>query len=72
MEPLEDVEQAQEAAETIRLHPATSREVLALCQDLQVLGRSEFKALLKWYALVHSLKSLYGGPVQFAKYSDLK
>ena len=48
MEPLEGVEQAQEAAETIRLHPATSREVLALCQDLQVLGRAELEALLKW------------------------
>ena len=47
-EPVEGVEQPQEAAETIHLHPATSREVQALCQDLQVLGRSEFKALLKW------------------------
>ena len=29
-------------------HPATIEEVKALCQDLQVLGRSEFKQLLKW------------------------
>lgn len=36
------------AAELIRSHSATSREVLQLCRDLQVLGRSEFKQLLKW------------------------
>ena len=72
MEPLEGVEQAQEAAETIRLHPATSREVLALCQDLQVLGRSEFKALLKWWALVHPSKSLHKGPPGYAKFAGLE
>ena len=32
----------------VEKHPATSSEGKALCQDLQVLGRSEFKQLLKW------------------------
>ena len=35
-------------ASFVEQHPATSSEVKALCQDLQVLGRSEFKQLLKW------------------------
>ncbi|KAF5826069.1 hypothetical protein DUNSADRAFT_4964, partial [Dunaliella salina] len=34
----------------VRQHAATTYEIRALCQDLQVLGRSEFKALLKWRA----------------------
>lgn len=29
-------------------HPATTDEIRVLCKDLQVLGRSEFKQLLKW------------------------
>ena len=29
-------------------HPATDGEIRTLLADLQVLGRSEFKALLKW------------------------
>ncbi len=29
-------------------HPSTTAEVRALCRDLQVLGRSEFKHLLRW------------------------
>ncbi len=37
-------------AAAIREHPATTAEVRQLCGDLQVLGRSEFKALLKWCA----------------------
>lgn len=32
----------------IRSHPATNSEIRLLCKDLQVLGRSEFKQLLKW------------------------
>ena len=41
---------ASEVAAFIRDHPATTGEVKALCRDLQVLGRSEFKQLLKWWA----------------------
>ncbi len=37
-------------AKFVREHPGTSPEVRALLGDLQVLGRSEFKQLLKWYA----------------------
>lgn len=39
------------AAAAVAAHPATTAEVRALCADLQVLGRSEFKQLLKWCAL---------------------
>ena len=39
-----------EAAAFVFLHPGTSEEVRTLCGDLQVLGRSEFKQLLKWCA----------------------
>ena len=46
--PLEGVENAEEAAAYVFLHPATHAEVRALAADLQVLGRSEFKQLLKW------------------------
>lgn len=35
-------------AARIRDSPATTAEIRATCADLQVLGRSEFKALLKW------------------------
>ena len=35
-------------AALIAKHPGTSAEVAVLCKDLQVLGRSEFKQLLKW------------------------
>ena len=49
--PVEGVEAVEEAAAYIFLHPATNAEVRALAADLQVLGRSEFKQLLKWYAL---------------------
>ena len=35
----------------LHMHPARLSCVdHALCQDLQVLGRSKFKALLKWCA----------------------
>ena len=35
-------------AARIRESPATNAEIRAAAADLQVLGRSEFKALLKW------------------------
>lgn len=40
------------AAEMVRSHPATTSEIRILCEDLQVLGRSEFKQLLKWRLLL--------------------
>ena len=39
-------------AEMVRSHPATTSEIRILCEDLQVLGRSEFKQLLKWRLLL--------------------
>ena len=48
--PVEGVEGVEEAAAYIFLHAATNAEVRALAGDLQVLGRSEFKQLLKWWA----------------------
>ena len=39
---------AHARADAIRTHAATTAEVRALCADLQVLGRSEFKQLLRW------------------------
>lgn len=46
----------------IRTHPATDNEVQTLCKDLQVLGRSEFKQLLRWrLTLRKALSSLIGG-----------
>lgn len=35
-------------ADAIREDEATTAEIRLLCSDLQVLGRNEFKALLKW------------------------
>ena len=46
--PAEDVEAGAALAAYVQAHPATSAEIKRLCQDLQVLGRGEFKALLKW------------------------
>lgn len=37
-----------EIRDLVKTHKATTTEVLTLCEDLQVLGRSEFKQLLKW------------------------
>jgi len=31
-----------------KAHPSTTGEIQTLLSDLQVLGRSEFKALLRW------------------------
>ena len=42
-------ELAPDFAAFVEEHPATVAEIKALCLDLQVLGRSEFKQLLKWY-----------------------
>lgn len=39
-------------AARIRESSFTTAEVRAACTDLQVLGRSEFKALLKWCGLL--------------------
>lgn len=38
----------EEAQEFLNAHPATTAEIQHLCSDLQVLGRSEFKQILKW------------------------
>ena len=38
-----------EIARVVRSHPGTNLEIRTLLGDLQVLGRSEFKQLLKWY-----------------------
>ncbi|KAJ3283815.1 AdoMet-dependent rRNA methyltransferase spb1 [Borealophlyctis nickersoniae] len=32
----------------LRMHPLTNEEIKACCQDLKVLGRKEFKELLRW------------------------
>ena len=34
--------------EVLASHKATTSEIKSLCEDLQVLGRSEFKQLLRW------------------------
>lgn len=39
-------------AAKLRDSPVTNAEVRIACADLQVLGRSEFKALLKWCVTV--------------------
>jgi hypothetical protein len=45
-------EETEAMAAFVRGHKATTAEIRALCSDLQVLGRSEFKQLLKWCALL--------------------
>ena len=52
-------------AAAVASHPATTAEVRLLCADLGVLGRSEFKALLKWRAGVR--KALVAAPAAAAK-----
>lgn len=52
-------------AAAIRSHAATDSEVAALCRDLQVLGRSEFKQLLRWrLTLRKDLKQLLGAAAE--------
>jgi Domain of unknown function (DUF3381) len=41
-------EDPAELAAFVREHKATTQEVQTLAADLPVLGRSEFKLLLKW------------------------
>ncbi|GBG70276.1 hypothetical protein CBR_g6403 [Chara braunii] len=36
----------------LKTHSATNDEILALCEDLRVLGKGEFKRLLKWRTAV--------------------
>ncbi|KAG2453439.1 hypothetical protein HYH02_001662 [Chlamydomonas schloesseri] len=54
----EGAAEPKELAAKIRAHPATNAEIRTLCKDLQVLGRSEFKQLLRWrLALRKDLKA---------------
>ena len=41
-----------EASEEYKTHPATNAEVVACCEDLRVLGKRDFRGLLKWRALI--------------------
>lgn len=41
-------EEMRSVAALVRSHAATNYEIKELCKDLQVLGRREFKQLLKW------------------------
>ncbi|KAL6765538.1 FtsJ-like methyltransferase-domain-containing protein [Haematococcus lacustris] len=51
----------KELADAVRRSAATTLEVRALCGDLQVLGRTEFKSLLRWRLAVRKeLKSSFG------------
>lgn len=34
--------------DVVRTNPKTTQEIRSLCADLKVLGRKDFKALLKW------------------------
>lgn len=43
-----DPAELKAVAERARRHASTNAEVKELCADLQVLGRREFKQLLKW------------------------
>lgn len=35
-------------AKDLKNHPLTTKEILACCSDLKVLGKKDFKTLLKW------------------------
>ncbi|GIL46558.1 hypothetical protein Vafri_3535 [Volvox africanus] len=57
----EGAAEPKELAAKIRSHAATNAEIKLLCRDLQVLGRSEFKQLLRWrLALRKGLKNDLG------------
>lgn len=47
-QPEPELEDGQALAELARSHASTDDEVRLLCSDLQVLGRSEFKQLIRW------------------------
>lgn len=47
-----DVGDDTELQNLVKNNTSTTTEVKTLCEDLQVLGRSEFKQLLKWRLLV--------------------
>lgn len=49
-EPEAEVEDGQALAGLARSHASTDDEIRLLCSDLQVLGRSEFKQLIRWCA----------------------
>eukprot|EP00878_Enallax_costatus_P015432 GHUV01016165.1.p1 GENE.GHUV01016165.1~~GHUV01016165.1.p1 ORF type:complete len:408 (+),score=85.30 GHUV01016165.1:277-1500(+) len=60
-------------AEAVRNHPATDHEIQTLCKDLQVLGRSEFKQLLRWrLTLRKALSPLLGGLSESVKQGQHK
>jgi len=44
----EDEETHKTCIDFIKKHPSTTDEIKILCEDLQVLGRTEFKQILKW------------------------
>lgn len=44
----EDEETHKTCMGFINKHPSTTDEIKILCEDLQVLGRTEFKQILKW------------------------
>jgi Domain of unknown function (DUF3381) len=46
--PTGEAEDLSAVAAAIHSHPATTSEIRTLCADLQVLGRSEFKQLIRW------------------------
>ena len=48
-QPQPEVEDGEALAELARSHASTDDEIRQLCSDLQVLGRSEFKQLIRWY-----------------------
>ena len=41
-------------------HPATTPEIRSLCEDLGVLGKVDFKLLLKWRLAVRKTAGLDG------------
>ncbi|GIM12377.1 hypothetical protein Vretimale_15764 [Volvox reticuliferus] len=69
----EGAAEPKELAAKIRSHTATNAEIKLLCRDLQVLGRSEFKQLLRWrLALRKSLKDDLGTGEETSKVAHRK
>ena len=48
----EGIEQAQREFEIVENHAKTTDEIREACQDLLVLGKKDFKKLLKWCSFV--------------------